>query len=249
MEQEENIFEKIQELLGNFKGSYSVLQEQVDIDVQLEYFETSKKIRKAKSDTDTMVLIEDLNSKELDIDRKKKVLIFLASQDKVEAFRAIETYHNNPDPELKDWSTLALQESRVLLESSFLDENQVFISTGLGGKGSKLRYFIVLIAKKGLEFSDLQRKIVSKELDYVFQKFGAEVEETQYSARFTAVKALIPLNVSLNNLFNQIIDECNQFGDFLHSNVIVTNVKVLTFDEISDYLIKEEESFNSDKED
>lgn len=245
MEQEENIFEKIQELLGNFKGNYSILQEQVDIDVQLEYFESSKKIRKTKKESDTVGLIDELNSNTSDLDQKKKVLIRLAAMDQVEAYRAIESYHKNPDPELKDWATLAMQESRVLLESSFLDENQVFISTGLGGKGSNLRYFIVLIAKKGLDFGDLQKKIISNELNFIFNKHLCELEEIEFSERFAAVKALIPLNVSLNSLFNEIVDECNQYGDFLHSNVIVTNVKVLSFDEISDYLVREEESFNS----
>ncbi|NJK94700.1 MAG: hypothetical protein HC830_11230 [Bacteroidetes bacterium] len=245
MAQEENIFEKIQELLGNFKGSYSVLQEQVDIDVQLEYFESSKKIRKSKKTTDTFNLIEELNASGSNLDLKKKILIRLASMDQVEAYRAIENYHKNPDPELKDWATLAMQESRVLLESSFLDENQVFISTGLGGKGSKLRYFIVLIAKKGQDIGDLQKKIISNEMGFIFQRYICELEEVEYSTKFAAVKALIPLNVSLNNLFSEIVDECNQYGDFLHSNVIVTNVKILSFDEISDYLVREEESSQS----
>lgn len=246
MEQEENIFEKIQELLGNFKGSYSVLQEQVDIDVQLEYFESSKKFRKSKSERDPIALIDKLNSEASDLDLKKNILIQLASVDQVEAYRAIETYNKNPDPELKDWATLAMQESRVLLESSFLDENQVLISTGLGGKGAKLRYFVVLIAKKGQNFEDLHKRIISNELNFIFQKYNSELEEVQYTERFAALKALIPLKVSLNSVFNEVVDECNQFGDFLHSNVIVTNVKVLTFDEIEDYLIREEESYKSD---
>jgi hypothetical protein len=247
MEQEENIFEKIQELLGNFKGSYSVLQEQVDIDVQLEYFESSKKYRKSKDKKDHHLLIGELNSGESDLELKKNILIQHAAVDQVEAYRAIESYHKNPDPELKDWAILAMQESRVLLESSFLDENQVLISTGLGGKGSKLRYFVVLIAKKGLNFEDLHRKIISDELKFIFQKYNSDVEDVQYSEKFAAVKALIPLNKSLNSIFNEVVDECNQLGDFLHTNVIVTNVKELTFDEIEDYLIREEESYKSDE--
>ncbi len=39
---------------------------------------------------------------------------------------------------------LAFQENKMLLESSLLDENQILISTGLGGKGMKLRYFTVM---------------------------------------------------------------------------------------------------------
>lgn len=248
MEKDENIFLKIQELLGNFKGSYSVLQEQVDIDVQLEYFEASKKYRKAKSNKEALSQIDDLFLTDTDSERKKQLLILLASVDEVEAFRAIEKYRNAPDPGLKDWATLALQESRILLESSFLDENKVFISTGLGGKGDKLRYFVVFIAKKGVELNDLQKRIIKNELKYVFNKYDSEIEDASYSDHYATVKAIIPLNVSLNTLFTEIIDECNELGDFLHSNVIVTNVKELTNDEINDYLIKEEQSSEADED-
>jgi hypothetical protein len=55
---------------------------------------------------------------------------------------------------LKDWAALSLQESRMTLESSLLDENQVIISTGLGGKAKKLRYFAVIAAKRRENFSE-----------------------------------------------------------------------------------------------
>jgi hypothetical protein len=104
------------------------------------------------------------------------------------------------------------------------------------------------MSKIGFSLEDHHKKIITNELSFVLQKYGSDLEEVKYSDRFAAVTALIPLKVSLNSLFNEIIEECNQFGDFLHSNVIVTNVKVLSFDEIRDYLSREEDAYKSGEE-
>jgi hypothetical protein len=234
---QENLYDKLQEFLGNLQGNFNVLEDQINIDVQMEYFESSKDIKKSVSAIETLNTSEDLFSKSVPLEDKKTLLVQLASIGKVEAFRALEKYRNDPDPELKDWATLAMQESRMHLESSFLDENQVFISTGLGGKGKKLRYFIVFLAKKDVVFADFQKKIVEKEVGYIFGKNEAEIEEFISTDTFITVKALIPIPVSIQELFELAIAECNQYGDFLQMNFIVTNVKDLSFDEIQNILV------------
>jgi len=235
---QENLYSKIQEALGNLKGTFSVLEEQIDIDVQLEYFESSKDTKKTIDLDDTLNNREDLFSDLLSVDQKKMLLVKLASIDKVEAYRVLERYKQNPDPGLKDWASLAMHESRMLLESSLLDENQVFISTGLGGKGQKLRYFIVFLVKENCQIDELEKRVISNEVNYVFGKHDAEVEEVKFSNNLATVKAIIPINVELNEMFEQFVENCNVFGDFLQMNFIVTNVKELSFDEIEDVLQK-----------
>ena len=46
----------------------------------------------------------------------------------------------------------------------------------------------------------------------------------------------MPLNFSLKKVFQEAITECNQYGDFLNDDFIVTNVKTLSFEEIQDFL-------------
>jgi hypothetical protein len=233
---QENLYEKIQELLGNLKGNFNILEDQIDIDVQLEYFESSKEIKKSIDSDNALIQKEDLFSNKISLDNKKSLLISLASIDKVEAFRALEQYQKNPDPTLKDWAILAMQESRMLLESTFLDQNQVFISTGLGGRGQKLRYFIVFLVKESMLLDDLRKKVIHSEMEFIFKKFNAEIEDINYSESFSTVKAIIPIEVHLNEMFEEAIENCNQFGDFLQMNFIVTNLKELTFDEIKQVL-------------
>ncbi len=172
----------------------------------------------------------------LTLEEKKSLIVRLASIDKVEAYRVLERYKQNPDPELKDWASLAVHESRMLLESSLLDENQVFISTGLGGKGQKLRYFIVFLAVGDAVLTTLEKKVITNEMNFIFGKYNAEIEEIKFSDTLSTVKAIIPIQVELQDMFVQAIENCNLFGNFLQENFIVTNVKELSFEEINDVL-------------
>lgn len=236
MENQENIFEKIQEILGNFSGSLSILEHQIDVKLQIEYFDFSRNVRR---DFDPAVILAqepDLYDTEKSLDAKRELLISLASIDKPEAFRIIERYVQYAPVEMKDWSILALQESKMLLESKLLEENQVFISTGLGGSNGKLRYFVALFSESSNEFSDLQRNIIKSEFDYIFPKYEAEVEKIEFYSNYVTIVALIPLNIPVKDPISVSIDECNNLGNFIKQGYLITNVKILSAIEIENLL-------------
>jgi hypothetical protein len=168
---------------------------------------------------------------------KKKILTALATSAEVEDFRTIEKLSDSePDPELKEWTILALQESRMLMQSSLLDEQQVFISTGLGGKGQKLRYFVVFLNQSGGELSAIQKKLLHDELKYALEKSEGELEELTSMIDFTTALVILPITSALRELFQGVIDECNQYGNFLQDDMVITNVKKLNPMEILDLL-------------
>jgi len=134
--EEENVYRKIQEAITSLPENFSILEEQIDVELQLEYFNYVRELKEVFSEEIILQHQWDLFNPAVPIDEKKNILVLLASQDKVESFRTIEKYAKNPDPELREWSILALQESRMVLQSSLMDEQQVYISTGLGGKGT-----------------------------------------------------------------------------------------------------------------
>ena len=233
---DENIFDKIKEIFGNFNDNLNILEEQIDVELQMDYFEFSKK-QKDKFDPDDV--IENRNNlfmEDASIYEKKVLMTQLATIERVEAYRELETYATNPDAELREWSILALQESRMVLETNLLDENQIFISTGLGGKGLKLRYFLVLLYDGGLKIDKWHRDIIKKEFGYIFSHFNSEVEEVKHYKYYSTLSVLIPLNIPLNNVINKAIQECNQFGNFLKSDFIITNVRKLNAKEIKNHL-------------
>ncbi len=232
-----NIFDKIKEVFGSISGNLNVLEEQIDIDLQMEYFKASKKSKEIPAE-DILMRMDNLFSDDFTNDEKKTLLVDLASVDDVDAFRAIEKYALSPAEELREWTILAMQESRMILESSLLDENQVFISTGLGGKGSKLRYFVVLVHHQKEDFNDVQKNLIRSEFDYSLTKYKGELESIVFSGPFAKLLAVVPINAPLKDLFQNAIHEANQIGDFIKENFIVTNVKQLSDSEISDFLNK-----------
>jgi hypothetical protein len=236
MDEHENLYEKIQEILGGVQGNLKVLEQQIDMDLQVEYYECSVKMREEREPEWALDHAKYLFEPGYSAHVKKEILARLATIEKVESYRYIEDFLDMAGEELRDWTVLALNESRMLLESRFLDESQVFISTGLGGKEEKLRYFVALLSRGNFDLDATQRKVIQNEFDFILKKFGAEVEEIHFSEHISTVMLLMPMELSLTEVIQEAIDECNKYGDFLNVDFIVTNVKTLSFDEIKNFL-------------
>jgi hypothetical protein len=116
----------------------------------------------------------------------------------------------------------------MLLESSLLDENQILISTGLGGKGLKLRYFTVLQTLTGKVFSDYEKKLVKSEMRFNLRKNHGELESIHFNRELCRVLTVIPLQIPIQPLFDRVIGECNLYGNFLDPECLITNVKILS---------------------
>ncbi len=245
---DELLYKKIQDALKGIPDNFNVLEEQIDVQLQSEYFKFVRKFREGKSIGRFLKQKEKLFDPEVEILVKKKILSALASSTEVEDFRIIERYLKNPDAILKDWAILALQESRMLLQSSLLDEQQVFISTGLGGKGQKLRYFIVFLNKTGGELNQMQKKLLHDELEYSLKKSKGELEELNSLIDFTTAMVILPITSPLKDLFQGVIDECNQYGDFLKDDMVITNVKKLNPLEIVELLKHQKDAGFYDEE-
>jgi hypothetical protein len=228
----ENIYDKIQEFLGNVKGQLSILEDQIDPDVQMEYYKYVKKISNESTPEDVVKIKDAIFSQDLPFEDHKNLLVRLASVDDIEAYRILEQYVKEPHPGLRDWATLALQENRMLIESKILDENQILISTGLGGKGLKLRYFTALISSDKSPFTSLQQKIIHEEVKFLLERSGGELEDISFDKEICSLISIIPLKIPVQTLFNKVIKECNVLGDFIQQDHVINNVKILTSKEI-----------------
>jgi len=238
--EEDNIYRRIQEAISSLPKNFSILEEQIDVELQLEYFNYSKDIKSGFSPEVINQHQDDLFDSTVPIEEKKSLLVLLASQEKVESFRAIEKYAKNPDPELREWSILALQESRMVIQSSLMDEQQVYISTGLGGKGQKLRYFVVFVGNDNVvEYSKVQKKLIQNELDFALKKNDGELENINFEECLAISNILLPVKTDLQGVFSSIINECNQYGDFVRPDIIITNVKRMNVEEIKSFINRE----------
>ena len=238
-EQEQLSGDELQEFLNNIPVEFNILEEEIDINLQMEYFELSRKVKKDNTEFEIIQRDSDLLfSNETDLDIKKILLAKLASFDEPMAFRIIEKCLESCEPELLDFVKLAHYESKSQLESSLLGENKVFISSGLGGKNNKLRYFMVLFSKNIDLFSETQKKVINNEFEMSINTCNGVLEKTDFEGHFVKLLLLLPLKVDIKNTFKNTITECNQFGDFLKDNFLITNVKTLTNIEIEEFLNK-----------
>ncbi len=236
MEENENIHDKLKELFGLNSGSFNILQNQIDVDLQMKYFELSRRVKEGLEGELVLKESGKLFEDEVDFDEKKEILAKLASLDNVKAFRIIEKFYSDAPEEIAEWTALAYQESRLLLESKLLDENQVLISTGLGGKGEKLRYFVVLLGRSEENLTEMQKKVIKTEFSYTLKKHNSEVEDFNFSETMATVKAVIPMKKPVKAVLEEALVECNNYGNFLKDNFIITNVKELSFNEVKDFL-------------
>ncbi len=253
MEQLENkkSYNEINDFLQNLPKNFSILQEEIDIEIQMAYFERIKNFKKnIKIDIEELpIKIAGLNISETPEEEKKDILIQLASVDDVKAYRAIEDFNKDTNVKtLKAWSTLALQESRMMMESSLLDESQVFISTGMGGKGDKLRYFIVGFLNDEIDFTDAQKNLLLKEFEYSLHQHNSEIEEIEFKNNFALITALIPIKEPIKEILKNAIDECIALGMKLSEHFLVTNVKKMEIDEIQQFLNEQIEEDISDED-
>jgi len=247
--EEDRIYQNIQKALEDLPENFSILEEQIDIDIQMKYFEHTKEMRSKEQAKEAFDNREVLFDEEVDKERKKEVLTNLALYDDVKAYRTLEKFVKESKGVMKQWGILAMQESRMLLQSTLLDEQQVFISTGLGGKDKKLRYFIVFInhEKENL-LTNSQQKLLKDELIFELNKYEGIFESMDFMAGFSSALVMLPLSVDIKSIFQNVIDECNQYGGFLQEDMIITNVKVMSRGEIIQLLHQKKKDENNDLE-
>ncbi|MBK3519348.1 hypothetical protein [Carboxylicivirga marina] len=223
---------KLDQVLKKYSGNISILEEAIDVKLQAEYFKESKKQKQELIKADVLSKKEQLFEASVCVEQKKELLCQLASIDDVEAYRTLEKYKQEAAIELTDWSILAFQESKMLIQSALLDEKPLFISTGLGGRGHLLRYFIVLFTHDYQAFSEYQGELIKSEVDYTFKKVAAELEDLTIKGCYVTISALVPIEIPLKKVLSGIVKQCNEIGNFLNPSVLVTNVKKLSANDI-----------------
>jgi len=239
MKEQDDALRRFYDSFRKMKGRLHILEHRVPVEEQMRYFRYSNRIRKEKhevKDDDCELYETGLYSEELPNDEKKKILSILASSKQVWAYRLLESYVQQPSEELVGWAYMALMESRISIESELSDERQIYVSTGLGGRGEKLRFYILVISSGGASFLDYQRGVVRSELEYVFSKNDCDIERLTVEDRYVELVALIPVSVDIRGALENAISECNLYGRFLSEVFTITNVKEFSREDVAKIL-------------
>lgn len=243
MKEEGDVFKKFRDSFSKMDGHFHILEQRVPVELQMEYFKYSEQVRKERAkpdlnDMDYTAFRESLSNPESTTDYKKYILSMLATSREVKAYRMQEDYVQHPDEDVSNWAYMALMESRISLESELSDEKQIYISTGLGGKGEKLRFYVLMLSRDRKPFLEYQRKVIEREFAYFLPKADCEIERLTIGEQYVELVFLIPVRADIKLTLDKVINECNQYGDFLSDIFTITNVKELTEQEVTDIINK-----------
>ena len=243
MKRQEDVFKKFYDSFQNMDGRFHILEHRIPVDQQLDYFKYSDKVRKVFVEIDDAEYerystdIEDL---ERSMEEKKMILSVLALSKQVRAYRLLERYVQSPDEGLVNWAYMALMESRITLESELSGEKQIYISTGLGGKGECIRFYTLILSSEGRYFEEYQREVIEKEFGYFLPKNNCEIERLTIGDKYVELVFLIPIKADIKAVLDDVIQECNIYGNFLSGLFTITNVKELTKEEVEEIIVKNE---------
>ena len=243
MKEEGGVFKRFRDSFSKMDGHFHILEQRVPVELQMEYFKYSEQVRKERAkpdlnDMDYTAFRESLSNPESTTDYKKYILSMLATSREVKAYRMLEDYVQHPDEDVSNWAYMALMESRISLESELSDEKQIYISTGLGGKGEKLRFYVLMLSRDRKPFLEYQRKVIEREFAYFLPKADCEIERLTIGEQYVELVFLIPVRADIKLTLDKVINECNQYGDFLSDIFTITNVKELTQQEVTDIINK-----------
>ena len=243
MKEWNDILDRLKNTLNN-QGveSFHILEDLVPIEEQMEYFKYYEKLKAANERFARDEEVAILFSSDASIERKKKSLTLLSSIPDVGAYRSIETYQSSPlEPELKNWASIALIGSRIVLNSDLSGKKQVYISSGLGGHENKLRFFSLFTGPTGEDFTDLQKQIIEREFKFQLENADVEIETFEIEKNYFSILLLFSFEVDVRTVLSAAVDECNKYGSFLDSKFIFTNTKMLSDTEIQELLMKKKD--------
>lgn len=245
MKEDGDVFKKFRDSFSRMEGHFHILEQRIPVEIQMEYFKYSENVRKENkpprplSDEECMDIYVKLSQDEdLDKEDRKYLLSQLATSKAIKAYRLLEEYVSESDPQVTDWAYMALMESRISLESDLSDEKQIYISTGLGGKGEKLRFYVLMGSVDKKPFQEYQRQIIEREFAYYLPKMDCEIERLTIGDQFVELVFLISVRADIKITLDRVINECNQYGNFLSKIFTITNVKELTAEEVAEIINK-----------
>ncbi|MDR1645552.1 MAG: hypothetical protein LBS05_07015 [Tannerellaceae bacterium] len=239
MTKKDDVFERFRDSFGKMNGRFHVLEQRVPVELQLEYFKYSERMRKNNTkmtDDKYNAYVQSLSNDTLSLEHKKHILSALAISNEVRAYRLLEGYVQHPDPDIQNWAYMALMESRISIESELLEEKQIYISTGLGGRGEKLRFYILIIASGKEPFQEYQRQTLEREFAYYLPTKDCEIERLTIYDAYVELVLLMPVKKDIKAIIEQAITECNQYGNFVSNQITITNVKELSATEVAEII-------------
>ena len=238
---DENLQKKIDNLIKNGgTQDFKVIEFGIDFNVVREYWQKINRIKEPLSSEDLVEQAEQILT--FSEEEQKDLLAQLGKSGTVTSYRSVEKYMDETSTEeLKKWAVVALQHCRIHLENELMDEPIGFIATGLGGKGTKIRYYFVLFSKEPLR--EIMINEVAANYREVAKRYDAEIESVEQIGDQISIGLLCPMKVQLS----EIVEEGIRGYYFLEEHYIATNMQKPDKELIQKWLKEKAESLKKER--
>lgn len=225
---DENKKSEIENLLKSFPNEFRVIENRINAKTVDEYYKITHDL---ENKDHTEIIQNQVEWTELKTQKElKELLVYLSQIGDIKSYRKIEEVTKNGKSEILDFSFVALKFARLNLESNLSDEPVGFISSALGGKGNKIRYYFVVYSKDEIEKAK-ESKII-RELKSICNENDSELEEVENHTNYILVKIL----VSVDYAIGQVIDKLTSKFTFLEKEYICNNVEKPTKEFIENWM-------------
>jgi hypothetical protein len=216
-------------------GKVKVLEVEVGIRTQMEYMSMLPFVLQSNH-----LVKEALTQREKAFDhrvsayKRKFMMVALSRSEDVEVLRMFEQYEKGKKcpPELREFVSLCVYHCRAALEASLLNESYAMVSSGMGGDGTRLRYFAALSTLSKAEWSATQQHLLHEELLLAAKSHDAVVETVEYAGRFAKIVLLMPLSNYPSAVVSKAASMCNELGEFIDPREVFTNVARMPNEEL-----------------
>lgn len=208
------------EILKVFKSipnELRVIESQINSDSIDEYYEMLEKLEKEDQANNLKEYSswKDLKSKEA----IKELLVILSKIGDIKSYRLIEKIIDTKNLEIIEFAHVALKFARLNLENQLSNESIAFVSSGLGGKDNRLRYYFVIKSEKKIEKE--KELIIVDELLKICKRSDSEFEEIENQGNYVLIKVLVSIDFAIGNVIDQLINKC----PFVDEGYLCTNVE------------------------
>jgi hypothetical protein len=95
-----------------------------------------------------------------------------------------------------------------------------------------LRYFFVVASIGNQPYTSFQNDIIEREFRFQFNLSGIELEKEDKQEHYYTYVVLADLAIDMKDIVDGIIKECNEYGNFIQPESMITNTKILSKEEI-----------------
>jgi hypothetical protein len=219
---------EILKIFESIPDEFRVVESQINSDTITEYYELLEKLEKEGQSNNLKEFSgwKDLKSKEA----IKELLVILSEVGDVKSYREIEKISESKYPEIIEFAHVALKFARLNLENQLSDEPIGFVSSELGGKENKLRYYFVIKSKKEIEKK--KETMIVDELQKICGRSDSEFEEIENHSNYVLIKILVSIDFAIGNVIEQLINKC----PFVDEEYLCTNVEKPTDEFINEWI-------------